>query len=543
MTEVSRAAREELDFAARPAGPWPRAERRTVLPLRQWFLWFAVLLVVGAVMWTVRTRLDKAHVVLAFLLIVLGGSSAGGRALGVSLAGVAFLAFDWFFLPPYNTFVISDPLDWLVLIAFLVTGVVAAQLLEWRRQETELARQRADEIDRLATLGAETLNAPRAEDALGAIANVIRQAMGTEYCEIFLRDGSALRLAGHSPGERQASEQAGLLAYAVERAEAAAERSDGTLTLLGDALSSSRSLEAPPVLLADLLALGIPLRVRDRIVGALRLSSSRPFSVSDDQRRILGALAYYAALGAERVRLAGAEEEAESLRRADRLKDALLASVSHDLRTPLTAIKGIANEVWNGGDPHRAQIIEDEADRLNVLVGDLLELSQLNAGSLRVTSALNTVDEVVGAALERVEAAHGAGRIDVHIANEGDILVGQFDFAHTMRVLTNLLENALKYSPKDSPVTLRAWKDHGVVRFVVEDDGAGIQASDAGRIFEPFFRGSGVPDGTRGTGLGLSIARQLAEVQGGTLTYEARAGRGSRFLLALPAGVGPSVSS
>ena len=108
MTEVSRAAREEHDFAARPAGPWPRAERRTVLPLRQWFLWFAVLLVVGAVMWTVRTRLDKAHVVLAFLLIVLGGSSAGGRALGVSLAGVAFFAFDWFFLPPYNTFVISD---------------------------------------------------------------------------------------------------------------------------------------------------------------------------------------------------------------------------------------------------------------------------------------------------------------------------------------------------------------------------------------------------------------------------------------------------
>ena len=481
----------------------------------------------------------KAHVVLAFLLIVLGGSSAGGRALGVSLAGAAFLAFDWFFLPPYNTFVISDPLDWLVLIAFLVTGVVAAQLLEWRRQETELARQRADEIDRLATLGAETLNAPRAEDALGAIANVIRQAMGTEYCEIFLRDGPALRLAGHSRGELPTSEQAGLLAYAVDHAEAAAERSDGTLTLLGDALSSSRSMESPPVLLADLLALGIPLRVRERIVGALRLSSSRPFSVSDDQRRILGALSYYAALGAERVRLAAAEEEAESLRRADRLKDALLASVSHDLRTPLTAIKGIANEVWNGGDPHRAQIIEEEADRLNVLVGDLLELSQLNAGSLGVTTALNTVDEVVGAALERVEAAHGAGRIDVHIANEGDILVGHFDFAHTMRVLTNLLENALKYSPPDCPVTLRAWKDHDVVRFVVEDGGPGIPASDAERIFEPFFRGSAIADGTRGTGLGLSIARQLAEVQRGTLTYETRVGGGSRFVLSLAAATAP----
>ena len=520
---------------AQSVSPWHRPDGRSVLQPRHWVLWFGVLLVVGAAMWTVRTRLDKAHVVLAFLLIVLGGSSAGGRALGISLAGVAFLAFDWFFLPPYNTFVISDPLDWLVLISFLVTGVVAAQLLEWRRQETELARQRADEIDRLATLGAETLNAPRAEDALGAIASVIRQAMGTEHCEIFLRDGSALRLAGHSNGGIPAREEGGLLAYTVERAEAAAERSDGTLTLLGDALSAARSMEGPPMLLADLMALGIPLRVRDRIVGALRLSSSRPFNVSGDQRRILGALSYYAALGAERVRLAATEEEAETLRRADRLKDSLLASVSHDLRTPLTAIKGIANEVWNGGDPQRALVIEEEADRLNELVDDLLQLSQLNAGSLRVSKALNTVDEVVGAALERVEGAHGVGRIGVHIANEGDILVGQFDFAHTMRVLTNLLENALKYSATDSPVTLRAWKECDVVRFVVEDEGVGIRPGDADHIFEPFFRGAGIPDGSRGTGLGLSIARQLAEVQGGALYYEHRTGKGSRFVLTLPA--------
>lgn len=509
--------------------------------LRQWLIWFGVLLVVGALMWTVRTRLDKAHVVLAFLLIVLGGSSAGGRALGISLAGAAFLAFDWLFVPPYNTLVIADPLDWLVLIAFLVTGVVAAQLLEWRRQETEIARQRADEIDRLATLGAETLNAPRAEDALGAIASVIRQAMGTEQCEIFMRQGSSkLRLAGRSPTDGPVEEESSLLSYTVDNAEAAAERTDGTLTLIGDALSASRLMDLAPVSLTDLRALGIPLRVRNRIVGALRLSSSQGFSLSDDQRRVLSALSYYAALGAERVRLAEAEEEAESLRRADRLKDALLASVSHDLRTPLTAIKGIANEVWHGGDPFRAQIIEEEADRLNVLVGDLLELSQINAGSLRVTMALNTADDVVGAALERVEAAHGPGRIEVHIANEGSILVGQFDFAHTMRALTNLLENALKYSPPESPVILRAWREGDRLRITVEDEGPGVPPGDETRIFEPFFRGSGIPDGVRGTGLGLSIARQLAEVQRGRLTYEPRAGGGSRFMLDLPAGAPPA---
>jgi two-component system sensor histidine kinase KdpD len=505
--------------------------------LRQWVLWFAVLVAVSVAMLTVRERLDKAHVTLAFLLVVLGASSAGGRALGVALAGAAFFAFDWLFLSPYNTLVISNPLDWGVLIAFLVTSVVAAQLLEWRRQEAEIARQRAEEIDRLATLGAETLNAPRAEDALDAIASVIRQAMRTDRCEIYMRGSTAgLRLAGGSPDKAQSSVDNRLLAYAVENAEAAAERGDGTLTLIGDALNVTLTDTSP---LRDLRALGIPLNVRGRIVGALRLSSQASFSLTDDQRRVLSALSYYAALGAERVRLAEAEEEAESLRRADRLKDALLAAVSHDLRTPLTAIKGIANEVWNGGDPFRAQIIEEEADRLNVLVGDLLELSQINAGSLRVTTALNTVDDVVGAALERVEAAHGSGRIDVRIANEGDILVGEFDFAHTMRALTNLLENALKYSPAGSPVLLRAWRDADRLRITVDDDGPGVPSGDEERIFEAFFRGSGVSDGVRGTGLGLSIARELAEVQKGSLVYARREHGGSRFTLDLPAGSPP----
>lgn len=513
------------------------APRRT---LRQWIIWFAMLALVGVLMYSARARLDKAHVVLAFLLVVLGGSSAGGRALGISLSAAAFFAFDWFFLPPYSTLVIANPLDWLVLIAFLVTGVVAAQLLEWRRQEAEIAQQRAQEIDRLATLGAETLNAPRAEDALDAIANVIRQAMGTTRCEIFMRrEGAPLRLAGRSPIEARVDAHDGLLTYTVERAEAAAERADGTLTLIGDALSVTREVSIAPSPLTDLRALGIPLSVRDRIVGALRLSSPQAFSLSDDQRRVLGALSYYAALGAERVRLAEAEEETESLRRADRLKDALLASVSHDLRTPLTAIKGIANEVWNGGDPFRAQIIEEEADRLNDLVGDLLELSQINAGSMRVTIALNTADDVVGAALERVEAAHGAGRIHVSIENEGGILIGEFDFAHSMRALTNLLENALKYSPAGAPVTLRAWRDGDRLRMAVEDEGAGIARGDEARIFEPFYRGAGVADGVRGTGLGLSIARQLVEMQQGYLTYERREGGGSRFTMDVPAGALP----
>jgi two-component system sensor histidine kinase KdpD len=152
-----------------------------------WLVWFGVLAMVAAGLLIERHRLDKAHVTLAFLLVVLGGSSAGGRALGIALATTAFVVFNWFFLVPYYTFVVADPLDWMVLLAFLVTGITAAQLLERARNQAALAERRADEIDRIATLGAENLNAPRAEDALGAIAAVIRTTMHADTCDIYLR--------------------------------------------------------------------------------------------------------------------------------------------------------------------------------------------------------------------------------------------------------------------------------------------------------------------------------------------------------------------
>jgi two-component system sensor histidine kinase KdpD len=506
----------------------------------EWTLWFGVLIVVGAAMLFVRDRLDKAQVALAFLLVVLWGSSAAGRALGVSLAGAAFLVFNWFFLPPYNTLVISNPLDWLVLLAFLVTGVTAAQLLERERQQADVARRRADEIDRLATLGAETLNAPRAVDALDAIAAVIRDAIGTDECGIFLQEVPGLRLAGASPRSAQRESESGLLAYTIARGVTAAERADGTLTVIEQGVGAREFGHAPREGLNNLVALGIPLAVRKRTVGALRLASAVPFSLSDDQQRVLAALAYYAALGAERVRLAEAEEETEALRRADRLKDSLLAAVSHDLRTPLTAIKGIANEVWRGGDPMRAVTIEQEADQMSVLVDDLLQLSQINAGVVRMQISVNTVDDVVGPALERIEASHPGRQVRVQIENDGGILAGAFDLGNTTRALTNLMENAIKYSPPDAPVTLHVRKVETQLLFTVGDRGAGVSLGDEQRIFEPFFRGGQHrADGVRGTGLGLSIARQLVEAQDGTLVYE-RVADESRFTISLPAAALPA---
>jgi two-component system sensor histidine kinase KdpD len=459
----------------------------------RWLVWWLALAVVTAALLLLRARLDKAHVALVYLLVVLGASAAGGRLLGVTLAGAAFLLFDLVFLPPYYTLRVGDPFDWLVLLAFLVTGIVAAQLLERQRHEAEVARQRAAEIDRLATLGAETLNAPRPADALRAIADVIGEAMHVERCEIELA------------------------------------RSDGTLDgpARDDGTFNEHALPTRERRLA--------LDIRGERVGVLRLASARPFLLSRDQHRVLGALSYYAALGVERIRLAGAQEEAESLRRADRLKDALIASVSHDLRTPLTTIKGIADEIARGGDQTQAYVIEDEADRLSAMVDDLLDLSQLAAGQMPVAPALNTADDAIGAALQRVESVMQDHAVDVSLGSEWPMLVGRFDLAHTTRILANLLENAAKYAPAASPIVMRAWRDDPWLCIAVEDSGEGIPLEEREHAFEPFVRGARAESGTRGTGLGLAIARQLAEVQEGRLDFEPDERSRSRFVLRVPA--------
>jgi len=456
--------------------------------VKQWVIWFGVLAMATVGLFVLRARLDKAHFALVFLLVVLGGSAAGGRLLGVTLAGTAFLVFDVVFLPPYNTLRVDDPFDWIVLIVFLATGVIAAELLERRRTEADVARARTAEIDRLATLGAETLNAPRPEDALHAIANVIRQSMGTDHCDISFADSS---------------------------------ENDGIEIDRLDSSLPTREMR-------------IPLRIRSKNVGVLTLSAARPFRLSRDQQRVLGALSYYAALGLERVKLASAETEADSLRRADRLKDALVASVSHDLRTPLTTIKGIANEIARGGDYTQAYVIEEEADRLTTLVDDLLDLSQLAAGEMNVETAINTADDVIGAALQRVEPSFPDRDIKTVLEGEWTSLVGHFDYAHTMRILTNLLDNAAKYAPAGTPVTIRAWRERDELRFAVEDEGAAISSEDQEKIFEPFFRASERPAGARGTGLGLSIARRLAELQGGRLWYETGSATAARFVISVP---------
>lgn len=499
---------------------------------RTWALWLVVLAALGAAMAAGRGALDKAHVALLFLLVVLGGSAAGGRALGVTLAGVAFLAFNFFFLPPYHTFVVANPLDWLVLLAFLVTGLVAAQLLYRAQSEASAARRRAAEVDRLAALGAETLGVGRADEALAAVTRVIRTTLGVAECDIYLLDAGSGSLRHAAPERDDRPEAPGVALWVAEHRQAAAELRDGTVRMAAGVGSSALG----PLLeqSAGARTLLVPLAVREGTVGVLRLAKPDGIVLDPAQRRFLDALAYYAALGAERLRLSAEAEHAGALREADRLKDALLASVSHDIRTPLTTIRALAHDIADGGD-ERALVIEEEAVHLNRFVADLLDLSRLSAGGVPLDIELNVAEDLVGAALQRVSGLANGCEIRAVMDPAEPVLAGRFDFAQSLRILVNLLENALKYAPASAPIELTARRERGELALAVADRGPGIPPGERNRIFEPFYRPLDARPDVGSAGLGLAIAEGLAVAQGGRVTYEPRDGGGSVFTLRLPA--------
>jgi len=276
------------------------------------------------------------------------------------------------------------------------------------------------------------------------------------------------------------------------------------------------------------------LSARGRQVGILVLRSDEVIPPDLAAQPFPQALAFYAALGLERIRLSAAATRAEALREADRLKDAMLATVSHDLRTPLTAIKATALAIAASGDG-RAQVIESEADRLNRYVTNLLDLSRLNAGAIGVTLELVPAEDVLGAVLQQVAPLTTGHEVRVHGVDGDALLVGRMDFVLMLRALANVVENALRYSPEGAPVELRVARSGTWLSFDVADRGAGVRIEDRERIFEPFERGD-TSAGGHGVGLGLAIARRLVEAQGGTLAYAPRDGGGSTFTVRVRAG-------
>jgi two-component system sensor histidine kinase KdpD len=416
-----------------------------------------------------------------------------------------------------------------VLLAFCATAFVTTELLARARQEAAAARARANEVETLARLGADTLRHASARDALDALSTLVCRVVGSDSCLVLGVDGHphTSHEQGVSPAELTRAGE--LIARAAQTDHAVLESTDGSLTEADVAAfhASTRSVIKPR-------SVTLPLFAEDRRIGFLVVRRDAGLMLDAAQRRLLAALSYYAALGIERERLMSEAAYSDALRETQRAKDEVFAAVSHDLRTPLTTIKVLAQSGAETGDRSAMAIVE-QADRLARLVSDLLAISRFRAGDMPLATELNTVEDLIGAVLRQAEGVRNGRSIDVHIDYESPALVGHFDFVHTLRILGNLVDNALRHTPESGTVEIRAEREDGILVLAVGDRGPGVAPAERERIFEPFYRPFDAARDGGHVGLGLSIARSLAERQGGSVDYVPREGGGSFFILRLPA--------
>ena len=441
-----------------------------------------VLSVVVLVVVTLAIALLKSFVpVLSLGVLYVFAVLPIAVAFGLIYAGLvsvaSMLAFNWFFLPPVHTFTLSDSRNWFALAVYLVTAVVVSGLATRARRRAVEAEQREVETALLADVATSLM---QGQDVAGELGQISARV-------------------------------------------AAILKADSASIVLGDDVELSAT-SAPIELVAG-----------GRRVGTLELVEGSEPNLQA-RRRLLPALASLLAVAVDRERLANAAFDAEALRRSDTVKTAVLRAVSHDLRSPLTAIRaagdGLEDETLVLTDDDRRELLDTirvEVRRLERVIDNLLALSRLQAGAVAPVPEVWTVDDLIYGALDEVGSS--TERVNVSVpADAPPVLV---DAVQVRQILVNLIDNALKFSPPQSPVSVRVTRTRKEVIVRVIDQGRGVPENELEHVFEPFYRGAPAQDQT-GTGLGLAIARGFAEANGGRLWAESRPGQGACFAIALP---------
>jgi two-component system sensor histidine kinase KdpD len=467
-----------------------------------------------------------AHGSTLYLVGVLFAATRYGRGPAVVAALVSVLAYDYFFVQPVHTFAVASPDEWLTLGLLLITAVVTGGLATELRRRAAEAEGRRREAVALHALGQMIFGQDDPEGGLPAVAEHLRAQLGAQGVSIAVADAR---------GELVERATAGDAASATPEERAAAER----VYRRGETVG--RSPLPPRRRPGGAGALLVPLRAGDHVLGVLRVAT-RPGAprVTAEHERLISAAAAQIGLMLERTRLRAEATDAEVLRRSDALKSALLSSVSHDLRTPLAAIKAAAGSFsqsdvdWSAEERRGfAAAIEREVDRLNRIVGNLLDVSRIEAGTLRPRKELYPLPVLVGDVIGRLGAAADRARVAVHLPD--DLPAVPLDYVEIDQVLTNLIDNALKHTPAGTPIAVRAEVDGHAVRVTVTDEGPGIPPAARPRVFDKFYRGD--PGGGArppGTGLGLTVARGLVEAHGGRIWVESEPHQGTSFHFTLP---------
>ncbi len=459
---------------------------------------------------------------LVFLTAVLGAAIAWGLLPALAACVFSVMAYNFFFLPPLYTFTIADPENVVALFFFLVVAVIVSNLTAAGRQQIVSARARAKTTAELYAFSRKLAGIGALDDLLWATAFQVASMVRVRTVLLLpAPDASSLNVASAYPPEDQ-----------LDEADMAAAR-------------WSWEHNHPTGRGSDTLPGGkwlfLPLRTGSGTVGVIGIERDLPGPLlTPDERRLLDALADQAAVAIERISLGRGLAEARLQAESDRLRAALLTSISHDLRTPLASIIGTVSSLRRYADKYDAAdrdellaTLESEAERLNRFVANLLDMTKLESGMIDMKLDLADVAEIVGAALERTANILARHQIKVSVAPDLPML--RVDPTLLEQVLFNLLDNAAKYSPAASRIDLRARREGDVVAIDVMDEGPGIPPGDLERIFDKFYRVQAQDRRRAGTGLGLAICRGFIEAQGGRIEAQNRRDRpGAILTIRLP---------
>jgi two-component system sensor histidine kinase KdpD len=465
--------------------------------------------------------LSLASVAMAFITAVLVAAVVYGLWPALFASFLSVLAYNFFFLPPLYTFTIEDPENVAALFFFAVTAVIASNLTARVRAQAIVARQRARTTEELYQFSRKLAGAANLDDLLWATVHQIALMLKVRVVILLPEEGTVTVRAGFPPEDTLDAADVAAARWSWEKNHVAGRGSD--------TLPGARRLFKP-------------MNTGRGAVGVIGIDSDEPGPIlTPDQHRLLDALSDQAALAIERVNLVEDVDRARLAVETDRLRAALLTSISHDLRTPLASILGSATSLSSQGDTLSASThsdlirnIQDEAERLNRFIGNLLDMTRLESGPLRLNTGPVELSDVIGSALHRARKILANHRTQVTL--QPDLPMLDVDEVLFEQVLFNLLDNAGKYAPAGSLVTVRAWRDDGRIGVQVLDEGPGIPDVDLEHVFDKFYR-TGPADRRRaGTGLGLAICRGFVEAMNGTIVASNRTDRsGAVFTIKLPA--------
>jgi two-component system sensor histidine kinase KdpD len=460
------------------------------------------------------------NIVMIYVLCVVITAIFWGLGPSVLVSVLSVLAFDFFLLPPFHTFAVADAWDILTLLVLLVVGVTISYLMTRFRQQTQAARRREFETATLYALSRNLTATFDAEAIIRSIINGAKEMFGRDVV-IFLPD----------------TQNKETLKPHVENPNLTVDDKDIAAAFWS--FQHQKIIGYGTDTLPNAKARYLPLNTTRGVLGVMALWASDSVNkLTAEQSRLLEAYADLAALAIERIGLAEQARNAEILEVKEGLQAALLNSISHDLRTPLASIIGVLSSLQEEGmglddraKKNLIQVAREEAERLNHLITNLLDMSRIEAGGLRISKQPSDVQDIIGVALEQLGGRYITRPIKMNVPAELPFV--SVDFGLIVQVLVNILDNALKYSPPDSPIEINGRQVAQQIEIAIADHGIGIPPEDLLRVFDKFYRVQR-PHNVPGTGLGLSICKGIVEAHGGRIWAENNPGGGTIIKLALP---------